>query len=45
MKHRHEMPFGASLLGDGRARFALWAPEAEGVELVLWGETILMTGS
>ena len=36
------MPFGASLTGGGRGRFALWAPDAEGVELVLRGEHISM---
>ena len=45
MKRRHEMPFGASLLRDGRARFALWAPDAEGVELVLRGEHLPMNRS
>ena len=34
-KRRHEMPFGAQLLPDGRVRFRLWAPAAERVELVL----------
>ncbi|HET9107274.1 MAG TPA: malto-oligosyltrehalose trehalohydrolase [Steroidobacteraceae bacterium] len=32
---RHEMPFGAQLLPDGRVRFRLWAPAAARVELVL----------
>lgn len=45
MRHRHEMPFGANLTGDGRARFALWAPDGGSVELVLRGETILMSRS
>ncbi len=31
------MPFGAELAADGRARFALWAPAARQVELVLTG--------
>ncbi|CAA9489518.1 MAG: GH13_10 / GH13 / GH13_9 / GH13_36 / GH13_ 11 / GH13_37 / GH13_1 / GH13_8, partial [uncultured Rubrobacteraceae bacterium] len=43
MRHRHEMPFGANLLGDGRARFALWAPDAGSVDLVLRGETVPMS--
>jgi len=34
-KRRHEMPFGAQLLPDGRVRFRLWAPAARRVELVL----------
>jgi maltooligosyltrehalose trehalohydrolase len=32
---RHEMPFGAQVLPDGRVRFRLWAPAARRVELVL----------
>jgi maltooligosyltrehalose trehalohydrolase len=34
-KRRHEMPFGAQLLPDGKVRFRLWAPAAGRVELVL----------
>jgi maltooligosyltrehalose trehalohydrolase len=34
-RRRHEMPFGAQLLPDGRVRFRLWAPGAARVELVL----------
>lgn len=34
-KYVHRMPFGAELLGDGTARFRLWAPSAERVELVV----------
>jgi malto-oligosyltrehalose trehalohydrolase len=34
-RRRHEMPFGAQLLPDGRVRFSLWAPAARRVELVL----------
>jgi maltooligosyltrehalose trehalohydrolase len=34
MKRRHDMPFGASL-ADGEARFRLWAPGAETIELCL----------
>lgn len=34
-RRRHEMPFGAQLLSDGRVRFRLWAPAARTVELVL----------
>lgn len=33
MKRVHEMPFGASLLSDGKVRFRLWAPAARAVEL------------
>jgi 1,4-alpha-glucan branching enzyme len=29
------MPFGAEVLEDGRTRFALWAPAAETVDLIL----------
>ncbi len=35
MIRRHENPFGAEYLGNGRTRFALWAPAAEDVEVVL----------
>ena len=31
------MPFGGDYLGDGKTRFALWAPAAENVELLLEG--------
>jgi len=34
-RRRHEMPFGASVLPDGRVCFRLWAPAAKRVELVL----------
>jgi malto-oligosyltrehalose trehalohydrolase len=34
MKRMHEMPFGARLLPDGQARFRLWAPDAQRVDLV-----------
>ncbi len=33
MKSRHTMPFGAQLLEAGGARFALWAPTVESVQL------------
>jgi maltooligosyltrehalose trehalohydrolase len=32
---RHEMPFGAQVLPDGRVRFRLWAPATAQVALVL----------
>lgn len=36
MTHRrHNMPFGAELLDDGRVRFRLWAPGAQRVTLCL----------
>ncbi len=34
---RHDMPFGAAVLEDGRVRFRLWAPGAKRVELTLRG--------
>jgi len=34
-RRRHEMPFGARVLPDGRVRFRLWAPAARSVDLVL----------
>ncbi|HEV7799588.1 MAG TPA: malto-oligosyltrehalose trehalohydrolase [Burkholderiales bacterium] len=33
------MPFGASVLADGRVRFRLWAPAAERVEVAIEGGT------
>lgn len=44
MRYRYEIPFGANLLGDDRARFVLWAPDAGSVDLVLRDETISMSG-
>jgi maltooligosyltrehalose trehalohydrolase len=38
MKRRHLMPFGAQCLSGGGARFRLWAPGAQRVELVLNGD-------
>jgi len=35
MKRKHALPFGAELLSQGGARFRLWAPKAESVELHL----------
>jgi malto-oligosyltrehalose trehalohydrolase len=35
IRRRHEMPFGCELRADGLTRFALWAPTAERVDLVL----------
>jgi len=35
VKRLHEMPFGATLLEDGRTRFRLWAPAAARVEVCL----------
>lgn len=35
MRHRHEMPFGAQLIGAGATRFRLWAPGAARVEVCL----------
>jgi maltooligosyltrehalose trehalohydrolase len=34
-RHRHDMPFGAGLLPDGKVRFRLWAPAAHEVEVML----------
>jgi len=33
VKHRHVMPFGAEVLGNGQTRFRLWAPGAQQVTL------------
>ncbi len=35
MRRRHPMPFGAEYLNDGKVRFRLWAPKAQGVDLCL----------
>ncbi|HTY70314.1 MAG TPA: malto-oligosyltrehalose trehalohydrolase [Alphaproteobacteria bacterium] len=35
MRYAHELPFGATCLGDGRVRFRLWAPSQKNVGLVL----------
>lgn len=35
MKRSHTMPFGATLSATGEARFRLWAPGAESVDLLL----------
>src|SRR5438876_380786 len=37
MRRRHPMPFGAEYLNDGKVRFRLWAPKAQGVDLCLAG--------
>lgn len=37
MKRMHEMPFGARPDGKGGARFRLWAPGAQRVELIRSG--------
>lgn len=39
LRRVHRMPFGATLLPGGGARFALWAPAARSVELVLSSAT------
>src|SRR5690606_37132275 len=36
VRRAHDMPFGAALEDDGRARFRLWAPAARTVELLLY---------
>ncbi len=35
LHRRHQMPFGAESLHNGRSRFRLWAPAAASVELCL----------
>ncbi|MBA2492957.1 MAG: malto-oligosyltrehalose trehalohydrolase [Gammaproteobacteria bacterium] len=35
MHRLHDMPFGAEIIGPGHARFRLWAPSADSVELCL----------
>ena len=38
MKRRHCLPFGTEIQGNGETRFSIWAPVADGVELVLGDE-------
>ena len=38
VRRRHRMPFGAELTATGQVRFRLWAPAAQRVELVVFGE-------
>jgi maltooligosyltrehalose trehalohydrolase len=42
MKRAHDMPFGAAVQPDGRVRFALWAPAARDVTLLLEGGRLPM---
>jgi hypothetical protein len=42
VRHRHPMPFGAEVLGNGEARFSLLAPASETVKLILEGEILPM---
>src|SRR6185312_16189113 len=37
MRHKHDMPFGAQFLDDGRLRFRLWAPKAKKVRCLVEG--------
>jgi malto-oligosyltrehalose trehalohydrolase len=39
---RHELPFGAEVLPAGGAKFRLWAPAAQQVELSLEGQSLPM---
>ena len=41
MKSAHDMPFGAALTPDG-ARFAIWAPSADGAEVEVDGRRVPM---
>ena len=34
-ERKHNMPFGAELIEGGKARFRLWAPAAQAVNLLL----------
>jgi maltooligosyltrehalose trehalohydrolase len=42
VKRHRELPFGAEVLRAGEVRFALWAPGARNVELMLEGEPLPM---
>ncbi len=37
MRFKHELPFGATILADGKTRFRVWAPSAATLELVIDG--------
>jgi malto-oligosyltrehalose trehalohydrolase len=41
-RHAFETTWGATVVGDGRARFRLWAPQAEALTLRLRGEDVPM---
>jgi maltooligosyltrehalose trehalohydrolase len=43
MKREHNMPFGACRLPNGGARFRLWAPGAQAVELMLGDSPLTAT--
>ena len=38
MKRHHQLPFGAEIQGNGEIRFTIWAPAADGVEVILGNE-------
>ncbi len=38
MRRRHPLSFGAEVLDGGNTRFTLWAPVADGVELLIEGQ-------
>lgn len=38
MKRHHQLPFGAEIQGNGENRFIIWAPAADGVEVILGSE-------
>jgi maltooligosyltrehalose trehalohydrolase len=42
LRRRRELPFGAEVRKNGRVRFALWAPAADSVDLMLGGEALPM---
>jgi len=43
MKHKYDLPFGATLLGNGTTQFRLWAPSVEKVDLAIEGTRRTMT--
>ncbi len=38
MRRHHPLPFGAEIQGNGETRFTIWAPAADGVEVILGSE-------
>ncbi|MDT7951640.1 MAG: malto-oligosyltrehalose trehalohydrolase [Acetobacteraceae bacterium] len=37
MNYKHDLPFGATVLGDGTTRFRIWAPSAPSLDLAIDG--------
>lgn len=42
MKFKHDLPFGATVLGNGTTRFRIWAPSATTLDLAIDGARMTM---